>query len=148
MPDIARRIASRTISSVWSAYSIDALYFTDGAKSGSWRTNWMRPRRTRRSVILARWPPRKITGEFSTLAHMIAPAMLAIPGPRVPMHRPGPPVIRETASAMNPALNSWCGATTDHPRASASANMCTKFGSGMPNNVLTPSASKRSRMRL
>ena len=34
MPDIARRMASRTISSVWSAYSIDALYFTDGAKSG------------------------------------------------------------------------------------------------------------------
>ena len=64
------------------------------------------------------------------------------------MHRPGLPVIRDAASAMNPALNSWWGATTDQPRASASANMCTKLGSGMPNSVLTPSASNRSRMRL
>ena len=141
-------MASCTISSVWSAYSIELLYFTDGAKRPSCWTNWMRPRRTRRSVMRARWPPRKITGEFSTSAHIIAPAMLATPGPRVPMHRPGLPVIRDAASAMNPALSSWCGATTDQPRASASVNMCTKFGSGMPNRVLTPSASKRSRMRL
>ena len=72
----------------------------------------MRPRRTRRSVMRARWPPRKMTGEFSTLAHIIAPAMLATPGPSVPMHSPGLPVIREAASAMKPALSSWCGATT------------------------------------
>ena len=108
----------------------------------------MRPRRTRRSVMRARWPPRKITGEFSTSAHIMAPAMLATPGPRVPMHSPGLPVIRDAASAMKPADSSWCGATTDQPRASASVNMCTKFGSGMPNSVLMPSASKRSRMRL
>ena len=108
----------------------------------------MRPRRTRRSVTRARCPPRKITGEFSTRAHWIAPAMLAMPGPSVPMHSPGLPVIREAASAMKPALNSWCGATTDHPRASASVNMCTKFGSGIPKMVLMPSASNRSRIRL
>ena len=56
------------------------------SKSASWRTNWIRPRRTRRSVMRARWPPRKMTGEFSTLAHIIAPARLATPGPSVPMH--------------------------------------------------------------
>ncbi len=78
----------------------------------------------------------------------MAPAMLATPGPSVPMHRAGLPVIRDAASAMKPALSSWCGATTDQPRASASVNMCTKFGSGMPNSVLMPSASNRSRMRL
>lgn len=39
VPDMARRMASWMISSVWSAYSMDALYLTDGAKSGSWRTN-------------------------------------------------------------------------------------------------------------
>lgn len=98
----------------------------------------MRPRRTRRSVTRARWPPRKITGEFSTSAHWMAPAMLAMPGPSVPMHRPGLPVIRDAASAMNPALSSWCGETTDQPRDSASKNMCTKLGSGMPNRVFTP----------
>jgi hypothetical protein len=54
VPDIARRIASRMISSVWSAYSMDELYFTDGVKSPSCWMNWMRPRRTRRSVIRAR----------------------------------------------------------------------------------------------
>ena len=48
----------------------------------------------------------RMTGEFSTLAHIIAPAILATPGPSVPMHRPGLPVIRETASAMKPALSS------------------------------------------
>ncbi len=32
MPDIALRIASRMISSVWSAYSIELLYFTDGVE--------------------------------------------------------------------------------------------------------------------
>jgi hypothetical protein len=47
-----------------------------------------------------------MTGEFSTLAHIIAPAMLATPGPSVPMHNPGLPVMRETASAMKPALSS------------------------------------------
>ena len=106
MPDIARRMASCTISSVWSAYSMELLYFTDGVKRPSCWTNWMRPRRTRRSVMRARCPPRKITGEFSTNAHIMAPAMLATPGPRVPMHRPGLPVIREAASAMKPALSS------------------------------------------
>ena len=45
-----------------------------------------------------------MTGEFSTLAHIMAPAMLAMPGPSVPMHRPGLPVMRDTASAMKPAL--------------------------------------------
>ena len=45
----------------------------------------MRPRRTRRSVTRARWPPRKITGEFSTLQHWIAGIRLAMPGPSVPM---------------------------------------------------------------
>ncbi len=85
---------------------MELLYFTDGVKRPSCWTNWMRPRRTRRSVMRARWPPRKITGEFSTNAHIMAPAMLATPGPSVPMHRPGLPVIRDAASAMNPALNS------------------------------------------
>src|SRR5690606_9197453 len=36
----------------------------------------------------------------------------------------------------------------DQPRACASVNMCTKLGSGIPNRVLTPSASNRSRIRL
>ena len=94
----------------------ELLYLTEGVKRPSCRTNWIRPRRTRRSVIRARWPPRKITGEFSTSAHIIAPEILATPGPSVPMHKPGLPVIRDAASAMNPALNSWCGATTDQPR--------------------------------
>ena len=31
---------------------------------------------------------------------------IATPGPSVPMHKPGLPVILETASAMNPALSS------------------------------------------
>src|ERR1700722_17027483 len=51
--------------------------------------NWMRPRRTRRWVMRARCPPRNMTGEFSTLAHIIAPAMLATPGPSAPTHGPG-----------------------------------------------------------
>ncbi len=106
MPDIDRRMASWMISSVWSAYSMELLYFTDGVKRPSCWTNWMRPRRTRRSVMRARWPPRKITGEFSTSAHIMAPAILATPGPSVPMHSPGLPVIREAASAMKPALSS------------------------------------------
>ena len=54
VPDMARRIASRMISSVWSAYSIELLYLTDGVKRPSCWTNWMRPRRTRRSVMRAR----------------------------------------------------------------------------------------------
>ncbi len=66
----------------------------------------MRPRRTRRSVTRARWPPRKITGEFSTLQHWIAGIMLASPGPSVPKHKAGLPVMREAASAMNPAAAS------------------------------------------
>ena len=107
----------------------------------------MRPRRTRCSVMRARWPPRKITGEFSTLAHMMAPARLASPGPSVPIARPGLPVIRDTASAMKPADSSWCGATTVQPRSSAAWNMWTKFGSGMPNSVLMPSASNSCRIR-
>ena len=36
------------------AYSIDELYFTDGVKRPSCWTNWIRPRRTRRSVMRAR----------------------------------------------------------------------------------------------
>src|SRR5690349_22485656 len=39
VPDIDRRMASRMISSVWSAYSIDELNFTDASKSGSCWTN-------------------------------------------------------------------------------------------------------------
>src|SRR5689334_9108681 len=41
VPDIDWRIASRMISSVWSAYSMELLYLTDAAKSGSCRTNWI-----------------------------------------------------------------------------------------------------------
>ena len=145
---MATRIASRMISSVWSAYSIELENLTESSIIGSCRTNWMRPRRMRRSVTRARWPPMKITGSFSTLAHWIAGIMLAMPGPSVPMQTAGLPVMRAAAAAMWPAEASWCGETTVQPRRSASRNRWTKFGSGMPNSVLIPSASNRSSMRL
>lgn len=86
---------------------LDGRAVLDGrGEKGLLADELMRLRRTRRSVMRARWPPRKITGEFSTSAHWIAPAMLAMPGPSVPMHSPGLPVIRDAASAMKPALNS------------------------------------------
>ena len=106
VPDRARRRPSRMISSVCSAYSMLAQYLTEGSSRRACWTNWMRPRRTRCSVIRARWPPRKMTGEFSTLAHIMAPARLARPGPSVPMHTAACPVIRDTASAMKPAASS------------------------------------------
>lgn len=38
----------------------------------------MRPRRTRRSVTRARWPPKKIAGSPSTLAHWMAGRCLVV----------------------------------------------------------------------
>src|SRR6266853_285310 len=43
VPDWQMRSACRMISSVWSAYSMLALYFTEFLNSGSCFTNWMRP---------------------------------------------------------------------------------------------------------
>ena len=58
-----------------------------------------------RSVIRA-GTTRKMTGDFSTPAHIMAPARLATPGPSMQMQIAALPVNQDTASAMNPADSS------------------------------------------
>ena len=94
------------ISSVWSAYSIELLYLTDGAKSGFLLDELdaaaADPALGDAGALAAEEDDRRVLHERT----LIAPAMLAMPGPSVPMHRPGLPVMRDAASAMNPALSS------------------------------------------
>ena len=78
----------------------------------------------------------------------MAAARLATPGPWVPKHTPGFPVMRDQASAMKPPACSWWGETTLQPRFSAVMAMWMKPGSGMPKRESMPSASSRSRMRM
>ena len=123
LPDIARRIASWMISSGLVGV-FDGAALTDGAGASLLLDELDAAAPDPALGDTGRWPPGKITGEFSTsCAHGAGD----VSGPDS-INDAGPLAVIQDAIPRPSRRTSWCSATTDLP--TTSVNMCTKFGSG------------------